>query len=282
MFTLSKQPESVGRLFSKSFQVLISTIVKCLPIFLFFIILIAAVIAGLIAFTGGLEQAFMLFATISAYGEITSAWIWFIGILLILFLVFWSHYAIVLKIESILFNHRRSFGQLLVKSLGRGIIVMFCWLLVGLGYGIINLIIMHIGTWFPVSGVGAVLSAILFLLYFYIIIKLIAWSYLILTGTSPIAALKNSTRLVKNNWWRSFAILVIPSLVYAVIIFGFYFLSAMFMGTVPISVIFPVLIIEAIVGILIGFSFVVWYISLRWLLINDLKLREKASNSTAA
>jgi hypothetical protein len=275
MFTLPAQPLSIWQLTLKSFQAFKAVFVKCLPFVLLLLLINILIIASVMILFGGVQNTLLFFISSAMTGANIGSLV--LLILLFILLAFWINFSVILKVESILFDHNRSFGTILKLSLTRGLVALLSWLVVGIVIGICFVILLMVAYLISHS-VGVVVGILCFLAEFYIIIKLIAWTNFIIIGISPRKALQQSVNITKGNWWRTFSFILLLGMIVVLIAFIFNVIAAAIThsGISVDSIAFTIGILVSLpVGFLLWFSILIWNIVARWLLINDLMLRKK-------
>ena len=286
MFTLENKTQSPWKIICQSLLALKTIWLKCLPIVLLATAINILIWAGYFLSFDGMRNILLNLEEVIVAGSHIGMLLFgmlFFGILVFVVMVVWINAVVILKVESILFNQKQTYAQLLKNGLLQGLRAAFAWLIIiivlsilcGIIFAIANLILNKIGI-----GI-AILTG---LLQFYIVIKLIPLTYLILNGASMKNAFRESKTLTNRHWWHTFCVIIMAGIVAAIFVFLCSLLLKLLSSTygdVTYGMIAIIINIMGIVFYLITITVIIWNAIVRWLLINDLTLRKNMSEDVS-
>lgn len=259
MFTLAKEPQSIGKVLDNGLRLYFSG-------FRYFISL--SVMLGLLVWIPVLLFG-QAFARITAqmldpenidYASFATA-----GIPYLLFLLFvWSVMfgAITFRLNGVAIQEIPS----LTESLKKGLSYSISYLLTSMFY----MIIISLG------------FVLLIIPGFYFTISLMFCTiFVIIAGEGPIQALKSSSRLVKGNWWRTVAIMTVIFFIYLAIIGVFALILGLSIAfDSPGSVFEPNYWIEFLESMFKSILYPV-FMAISLVMYHDLKLRKQGHDLEA-
>ena len=156
------------------------------------------------------------------------------------------------QVITIIQKNTTSANKILQHGVLRGILAAVSLFIFYIVFTICAYIVLLILRFISVGPLIAVIIIIGGLLY--LLVSLFSWYPLMMEGMGPIAAFKQSFRLSKNNWWRTFC--------FSLILFLFFILVYTIIGTL-IYLVFNVMYIIPQLGM--AFSLIVTIIIAPWL-----------------
>jgi hypothetical protein len=238
-----------------------TTFKKCLPVTI--LSGFCVIVTTNLIFKNAFTQAHGAVATSSVAGTVLTSLAFNLISMLIMCCV-------ILQIKRVVDKGNTSLSSVLKRGLVRGIISIFSLLLFIIVYYIAVFIVYLVLHFIPVIG-STIAIIIIALASVYLLITIFAWLPLMVDGMSPIKALKKSFDLVKNNWWRTFLLVLFVGVAVMIVEFIIMSISGVSIRAASSGMVPSIPVVSLVLVFLVALVFPTWLWGVIWLQIKDLE-----------